>query len=422
MTPHWSIVLVLFWLAAAAALAEGQTLPTTPATPHVRTLAGDRARRHFTADELARGRAYANGRYLLFFLRLGFTLGLLAVLTLTRLSTRLHDLSVSAADGRVWLTVAIFGLLVSLLYYAVTLPLSLYGGFLREHAFGLSTQSLTAWARDYAKGALISTVIVLPLLVLLYRLIRWSPGSWYLPAWAGAVIMMALMAELSPLLIDPLFHTFKPVEDRHILERVRTLTDRAGLDVGPILEMDASRKTKKTNAYFTGLGRAKRVVLYDTLIATSPPEEVELVLAHELGHWKHHHIWKGMALGAASMLAALWLIARLLDAAAASGRFGFIHPADVRSLPLLLLSFLLLNTLTMPIQHAISRAFERQADLESLRLTNNPDAFIAAEVSLARANLADLDPPRSIVWLLYTHPPVLDRIDMAETFRSGELR
>jgi len=422
MLPHWSIFLFLLGLAAAATLVEGQTLPKVPPTSDARASGGDKARRHFTADELARGRAYANGRYLLFFLRLALTLGLLAVLTLTRLSTTLHDLSVSAAGGRVWLTVMIFGLLVSLLYYAVTFPLSLYGGFLREHAFGLSTQNLAAWAWDYAKGALIGTVIVLPLLVLLYRLIRWSPGSWYLPAWAAAVIVMALMAELSPLLIDPLFHKFKAVEDQGILERVRTLTDRAGLEVGPILEMDASRKTKKTNAYFTGLGRAKRVVLYDTLIATSPPEEVELVLAHELGHWKHHHIWKGMALGAASMLVALWLIAHLLNAAAASGRFGFIHPADVRSLPLLLLSFLLLITLTMPIQQAISRAFERQADLESLRLTNNPDAFIAAEVSLARANLADLDPPRPIVWLLYTHPPVLDRIAMAERFRAGETR
>jgi STE24 endopeptidase len=183
--------------------------------------------------------------------------------------------------------------------------------------------------------------------------------------------------------------------------------------------MDASRKTRKTNAYFTGLGRARRVVLYDTLIASSTPEEVELVLAHELGHWRRHHIWKGLALGAASMLGALWAIARILALAAASGRFAFIHPADVRSLPLLLLAFLVLHLTTLPVQQAISRAFEREADLESLRLTGNPDAFIASEVHLARANLADIEPPRPIVWLLYSHPPVLERIAMAEAFKAG---
>jgi STE24 endopeptidase len=422
MLTHSLIVLLLLGFAAAAALVEGQVGPKVPPTSEVRASPAEKAREHFTADELTRGRSYTRGRYLLFALRLALTLGLLAVLALTRLSTTLHDLSVSAAGGRVWLTVLIFGLLVSLLYFAVMFPLSLYGGYLREHAFGLSTQGLASWALDYAKGALIGTVIVLPLVVLVYQLIRWSPERWYLPAWGAAVIVMGLMAELSPLLIDPLFHTFKPVEDRRLLERIRSLTDRAGLEVGPVLEMDASRKTKKTNAYFTGLGRARRVVLYDTLVATSQPEEVELVLAHELGHWRHHHTWKGMALGAVSTLLALWFIAGLLNAAAASGRFGFIHPADVRSLPLLLLSLFLLNTMTMPIQHGISRAFERQADLESLRLTNNADAFIATEVSLARANLSDLDPPKPVVWLLYTHPPVLERIAMAERFRAGQTR
>ena len=418
MVSHWSMLLFLVALVTMTTMLEGEAFPKPSPASGLHSSPREKARQYFTTEELARGRAYARGRYLLFFLRLALTLGLFTILTLTPLSTGIHDLSVSAASGRVWLTVAVFGLLLSILYYAVTFPLSLYGNFLREHAFGLSTQTFASWVRDYAKGALISTGIMLPLLILLYAIIRWSPGRWYLPAWAVAVAVMALMAELSPILIDPLFHTFKPVEDPRLVERIHTLADRAGLRVGPILEMDASRKTKKTNAYFTGLGRARRVVLYDTLIATSSPEEVELVLAHELGHWKRHHIWKGIALGAASMLMALWLIAGLLSAAASSGRFGFIHPADVRSLPLMLLAFLTLNIATMPIQQAISRTFERQADLESLRLTNNPDAFIASEVTLARTNLADIEPPKAVIWFLYTHPPVLERIAMAEAFRA----
>ncbi len=420
MFSKWSPLLFLLALVAATAMLEGEALPQGPPASSVHISSTDKARQYFTANDLSRGRAYAHGRYLLYGLRLVLTLGLFALLALTPLSTRIRDASVSAAGGRLWLTILVFGLLVAFLYYAVTFPLSLYGNFLREHTFGLSTQTFGSWAWDYTKGALLSLGLMLPLLILLYRLIRWNPDRWYLPAWAIAVAVMALMTELSPILIDPLFHTFRPVEDPGLVERIRTLTERAGLQIGPILEMDASRQTKKTNAYFTGLGRTRRVVLYDTLIATSTSEEVELVLAHELGHWRRHHIWKGLALGAASMLGALWLMARLLNATAASGRFGFIHPADVVSLPLLLFSFLALNVATMPIQAAISRAFEREADLESLRLTNNPDAFIASEVKLSRANLADIDPPRPIVWLLYTHPPVLERLGMAEAYRATQ--
>lgn len=422
MLPQWSTLLFLLSLAGATTILENRALPKGAPASYLHASPTERARQYFSPAELTRGRAYGRGRTLLYFLRLALILGLFALLSLPASSTRIRDLSVSIASGRVWLTILVFGLIVGLLYYAVTFPLSLYSDFLREHAFGLSTQTFASWAWDYTKGALISTGITLPLLMLLYALIRWDPARWYLPTWVATVAVMALMTELSPILIDPLFHAFRPVQDPALVEQIRTLTDRAGLRVGPILEMDASRQTKKTNAYFTGLGRTRRVVLYDTLIATSTPEEVELVLAHELGHWRRHHIWKGIALGAASMLAALWLIARFLNSAADSGRFGFIHPADVVSLPLLLLSLLALNIATMPIQAAISRAFEREADLESLRLTNKPDAFIASEVKLARTNLSDIEPPRAIVWFSYTHPPVLERIAMAEVYRAREKR
>lgn len=420
MLSQWSMLLLVLALAGATISLERQALPkgSSPSALHIPS--ANKARQYFSPEELARGRAYARGRYLLYGLRMALTLGLFGLLTLTPPSTWIRDLSVSVAGGRVWLTIAMYGLWVALLYHAVTFPISLYGNFLREHTFGLSSQTFASWAWDYTKGTLISAGIMLPLLILLYAFIRRDPVRWYLPAWAVGVLVVALIAELSPILLDPLFHTFRPVQDRGLVERIRTLADRAGLRVGPILEMDASHKTRKTNAYFTGLGRARRIVLYDTLISTSTPEEVELVVAHELGHWKRHHIWKGLAISAASGLAALWLIARLLHAAADSGRFGFIHPADPVSLPFLLLSLLVLNLVTIPIQAAISRAFEREADIESLRLTDNPEAFIISEVKLARANFADIEPPKAIVWLMYTHPPVLERIAMAEAFRARQ--
>lgn len=417
MVSQWSRLLFALALAGATMILEGQA-PGGDAPPSDPGASfADKARQYFTTEELARGRAYARGRYLLYGARTALTLGLFGLLALSPLSATIRNASVSVAGGRVWLTIGVFGLLLALLYHLATFPISLYGGFLREHTFGLSRQTFGAWAWDYTKGALINAVILLPLLMLLYSCIRWDPVRWYLPVWGVVIVVMSLLAELSPILLDPLFHTFRPVQDHGLVERLRALTDRAGVAVGPILEIDASSKTTKTNAYFTGFGRSRRIVLYDTLITTSTPEEVELIVAHELGHWRRHHIWKGMAISAVSSLAALWLIARLLNAAAESGRFGFAHPADPVSLPLLLLLFLLFTILTTPIQMAISRAFEREADLESLRLSENPKAFIASEVTLARSNLSDINPPRAIVWLLYTHPPILERIAMAEAFQ-----
>src|SRR5574337_19427 len=422
MSSQWSLLMLLLALVAAAISLDRQALggDDPRSDPHVSF--ADKARQYFTAQELATGTTYARGQYLLYGVRTALTLGLFALLTLSPLSAKIRDLSVSVAGGRVWLTIGVFGLLLALLYHAVIFPVSLYGNFLREHTFGLSRQTFAAWAWDYTKGILITAGILLPLLILLYTFIRRDPVRWYLPVWVIVILVMSLLAELSPILLDPLFHTFRPVQNKELVERIRALTDRAGLTVGPILEMDASRKTTKTNAYFTGLGRARRIVLYDTLIATSTPEEVELVVAHELGHWRRHHIWKGMAISAVSALAAMWLIARLLNVAADSGRFGFIHPADPVSLPFLLLLLLVLTILTTPIQMAISRSFERDADLESLRLTDNPEAFIASEVTLARSNLADIEPPRVIVWLLYTHPPVLERIAMRSEEHTSELQ
>lgn len=420
MVAQWSISLFLLALAWAIISSERQALGDGPPPSDRRTSFTDTARKYFTAEELTRGRTYTRGRYLLYGARVAFTLGLFGLLALTPLSARIRDLSVSVSGGRVWLTIGVFGLLLALLYYAVAFPISFYGNFLREHTFGLSRQTFAAWGWDHTKGALINAVILLPLLILLYAFIRWDPARWYLPAWGIVVLVMTLIAELSPILLDPLFHTFRPVQNKGLVERIHTLTDRAGLTVGPILEIDASQKTTKANAYFTGLGRTKRIVLYDTLLANSTPEEVELVVAHELGHWKRHHIWKGMAISAVSALVALWLIARLLNIAADSGRFGFVHPADPVSLPYLLLILLTLTILTMPIKTAISRFFEREADLEALRLSAKPEAFIALEVNLARANLADIEPPRAAVWLLYTHPPVLERIAVAEVFQARQ--
>lgn len=381
-------------------------------------LSHDRLLAYFTPQDVARGAAYMRGRYWLFAVGVAVRLAALLVLVLTPASAALRSLAVRLAPSRPTLAVAIYAALLIVGAELLVLPLGFYAGFLREHAFGLSTQTALGWAVDRSKGLLLSLMLGVPLITLLVTLWRRYPGRWVLPAWLLAGALTVLLVALAPVVIDPLFNTFRPLPDPALRQRVLTLAQRAGLSVRDVYEVDASRRTRKGNAYFTGLGATKRIVLYDTLVRNSDPAEVELVLAHEMGHWKHAHIWKGLALSLAALLVALWVGARAVEWAARRPTFHLAGPADVAGLPVFLLAVYVLSLLSLPLQNGISRHFEREADRASLTLTRDPAAFIRSEVSLARSNLADLTPPTPLVWLLYSHPPVLDRIRMAEEFAA----
>jgi STE24 endopeptidase len=365
---------------------------------------------------VARGHLYASGRYWLYAAGTALRLGLLALLVFTPASAALRNLAVRCAPSRPAVAVAIYLALLLLLFELAALPLGYYAGFLREHAFGLSTQTTGGWLLDRLKLAAVSFALLVPLGSLLAYFWRHSPGRWLLPVWGIGGALALLLVALAPVVIDPIFHTIRPVRDPGLRQRVLSLAQAAGLPVEGVYEADASRRTTKANAYFTGIGVTKRIVLYDTLIAKSDPEAVELVVAHEMGHWKHAHIWKGLGLSLLGIGLLLWCGARVLAWAGGRRLFHLGGPADVAAMPLFLLTLLLLSLLSLPLQNAISRSFEREADWTSLELTRNPEAFIRAEVGLARSNLADLSPPRPVTWLLYTHPPVLERIRMAEEF------
>jgi STE24 endopeptidase len=375
---------------------------------------------HFTPEDVARGRAYTGGRYWLFAGGTALRFLFLVLLVVTPASAALRNLAVRLAPAQPAVAVAIYIVMLVLAFELLTLPLGYYAGYVREHAFGLSTQTRAAWLLDRAKAALIMLALAVPLGSLLALLWRRYPGHWVLPAWALAGIATILLVAVAPVVIDPLFHTIQPLRDPEVRQRVMALAGRAGVPVDQVYKMDASRRTRKANAYFTGLGRTKRIVLYDTLLTGSGPDEVELVLAHEIGHWKHAHIWKGIGLSLLGMGIALWCGARVLEWAARRGAAHLTGPADIAGLPLFLLVLFVLNLVSLPIHTGISRRFEREADRASLELTGNAAAFIRAEVQLARSNLADLVPSRAVVCLLYTHPPVMERIHMAETFTAGK--
>jgi STE24 endopeptidase len=301
-------------------------------------------------------------------------------------------------------TVAYLALIV-LLLSLLTFPLDYYRGFILEHRFGLSLQSFSAWLADYAKNFSISFLLTVLALCGLHLLMARLPGRWWPAAGIFVALFLVLSTYLYPLIIDPLFYRFTTLEDEEMHSSIIEMSKEAGIEVDKVLVADASRRTTKVNAYFTGMGRTKRIVIFDNLLAGFSKEEILAVIAHEMGHWKHSHIFKGIILGAAGIFLGFFLLQKLLD--------GMRAGAGIRSLTLALLYFSLFSFVSLPVQNAFSRAFERQADLEAIRLTGNPRATVSLEQNLAKANLADVDPHPFVKFVLYTHPPVMERIELA---------
>jgi STE24 endopeptidase len=308
-------------------------------------------------------------------------------------------------------------------YLLLRKPLVWAGGYFLEHHWGLSTQSAGSFLWDWTKSFLVTTIVYTAGLGAVVVL-RWKVPTWWpVAAWGAVSALVVFMVFLWPVLVDPLFNRFTPVAEEELRTRAGAIARRAGIDAGEVLWVDASRRTRRTNAYFTGLGATKRIVLWDTLkdpdgsITPETLDEVETILAHEAGHWQHGHMWKGTLLavgGIGVFFFLLWLVFR----SGLSWVPGAELPAGARAAPVVLLMAVAINMLAMPIANAISRRWERQADRASLELSRKPDAFIRAEVELARRNISNIEPHPAIVFLFYTHPPVLERIRMGEEYRA----
>jgi STE24 endopeptidase len=320
-------------------------------------------------------------------------------------------------------------------------------------AWGMTDRSLGSWLRDYVVSLGVTAVIGAVLLVGLYALIRWLPRGWWAVGAGATVLLGFFFAFILPEVINPLFNTFTPLRDPYLQRRVRALAARAGVPVETVLVMDASRQGKHTNAYFTGFGSTRRIVLYDTMLRplhTPSPEaaagvigqlgspggmgapsaaaavvaqrqaaadEIESILAHEIGHWQHDHILKGISLGGLGAFAGLFLVSVVLRWAVHRAPFALRGPWDPAGLPLLLLLGVVGAWVAMPVENLVSRHFERQADAAALELADHPQAFIAGEKRMARDNISNVAPSPLSVWLFASHPTVVERIQMAEEWR-----
>jgi STE24 endopeptidase len=294
-----------------------------------------------------------------------------------------------------------------------SLPLSFVRGYSIEQAWGLSTQSPGDWVSDQLRSLAVGGITGAVGAAVLIAVVRWQPRSWWLWGWAAFTLLSALLTFVYPVLVAPIFNRFTPLEDRALATRIRTLAAAADVSVGEVLVSDASRRSTAENAYVAGLAQTKRLVLYDTLLDSGSERETLFVVAHELGHEAEGHVLKNVALSSAGLFAGFAVLALL---SAGDRWWAWAHssgPGDPRSLPLLLLYATIVGVLTLPLQSAISRAFERRADAIALSLTHDPEAAVSSFRRLALSNLADLDPPPVVVALLYTHPPTSDRIRAA---------
>lgn len=315
-----------------------------------------------------------------------------------------------------WLLVAVFAIIFGGIYLLIDLPLSYYSDFILPHRFDQSVQTVGGWIKDQLIGLAISGVLGLLLLEAIYWLLRVSPALWWL--WAGLLLVFftVILSNLAPVLIMPLFNKFVPLGEEHaeLAERLTRLAARAGTRVQGVFTFDMSKRTKAANAALTGMGNTRRIVLGDTLIQEFTPDEIETVLAHELGHQVHKDIFLGITFASLINLVGLFMAALVLRWGAAA--MGAAGPSDPSAMPLFGLVLGAFGLVTMPLTGGWSRWRERLADQYALENTHKPVAFASALARLANQNLAEADPEPWVEFLLYSHPALSKRIKMAEGY------
>ncbi len=375
----------------------------------------------FSDTDIDIGRQYLFERRFFMWAGIVLELSLLSIFALTSVGRRLADRFLGWTRG--WRVPAALGLgsLFWLLHQFLYLPIGV-ASFYHRLSWDSSNQTLSAWLYDYSLAQAINGIGEAIALVGFYTLLIWFPRTWWIVAPFGGSGLAIGYALLAPILINPLFNTFTPLADtewRDQEPRVQALIQKAKVPVQEILVMNASRQSNHTNAYFTGFGPTRRIVLYDTLLKKHTPDEIESVLGHEIGHWQHDHIVQGILLGALALLAGCCVLHRCLCFAIGREPWHLASIADPAGLPLVLLLVWLGQWIALPVGNLVSRHFERQADQASLELADVPKAFIDAEVKMARDNKSNVAPTPWNVWLFASHPSTVERIQMAKDWERS---
>jgi STE24 endopeptidase len=336
---------------------------------------------------------------------------LLIMLVVSGASASTRGLASAAAGGSFPATILIYVALLVLLLEATQLPLSYYLGVTLERRYGLSTETTGSWWADHFKAIAVGFVFAAGGALIVGALIRWTPDTWWAVAAVAFSAVMIVLVQLAPVLLLPMFYEFEPLDRPALRDRLIALADRAGANVLGVFEWRLGDKTRKANAALAGIGRTRRILISDTLLAEHSDEEIEVILAHELSHHVHHDIWTGLAVEAALMTLGFYLADQVMTWSV--GRFGITAKWDPAALPILVLAGGAVSIVLLPLANALSRAHERRADRDALEMTNNATAFMSAMKRLGAQNLAEERPSALVQLLFYTHPPITSRIEAA---------
>jgi len=300
--------------------------------------------------------------------------------------------------------IIITGLAMTVLFF----PVNFYTGFLLEHKYKLSNQTFMGWIWENFKGTLIGGIIGLPLLLVFYYILESFGNLWWLPFSIILFLVSVILSKIVPIIILPLFYKISPIEDEDLKNRILKLSKNVNLKVENIFQFDMSKNTKKANAAFTGLGKTKKILLGDTLTKEFTNDEIETVIAHELGHYKHKHIIIGIFVSTITSFVTFYLLSVLY--AGSLEWFGFSKITEIAALPILSLWGMLIGLVQAPLTNILSRKHEYQADEYAVRSTNKKEVFIDTLSKLTEQNLGDKNPHPFVEWFFYSHPSIKNRV------------
>lgn len=303
-----------------------------------------------------------------------------------------------------------FFLLLSIAQTLLEMPFSVYSTFVVEARHGFNKTTPRLWLTDLMKSQLIGAIILSLVLAVVFALIQWSQNHWWLWVWGFMALFTLFMMFISPYIIEPLFNKFEPVTEAGLEDEIRAMMEKAGLQVGSVMQMDASKRSGHSNAYFTGIGRVKRIVLYDTLIKQMSHREIVAVLAHEIGHWRLGHIWKRLLLAEAIAFFCAFGVYHALNWAGLPGLLGLSEISLAARMVVLGFVASLLTFPLTPLSSWLSRRQEYEADRFAREVTGDPEALATALVKLSAENLANLHPHPLYATFYYSHPPVVERV------------
>lgn len=364
---------------------------------------------YFSAEQVERGRQYSRSIRVNYILSVFAQVAFLVWFIFTGRAAALSRWLEQTVGGGFWTGLLLFFLVLWFFLQLINLPFTLFSSYFWQHWWGFSTQTMGSWWGDYIKESAISLVLsAVGVFILFGFMSRW-PNAWWLVAAAFLSVWIIVQTFIWPVAVSPLFNRFTPATDPAVTSMVRDLAGKAGLPVDEVLIMDASSRTTRTNAYYAGLGSTKRIVLYDTLLAAYPLDEVQAVVAHEMAHWLKGHIIQGLVLGIMGNFILWYLLFLLLRSTIPNLTRSPVTWAVIT------LFFLIASFAASPLQNYISRRMETEADRTSVTLTGDVPAAVRLEMDLAAGNLSDVAPAPFVKWFSYSHPPAPDRIKSIDT-------